>query len=147
MPTEDISQLEITPADHEPTGDFTVGGDLHVVGNAGVDGNLDVKGGPWFDVKAFGAIGDGIINDTSAIQAALAAAGEGGTFFFPKGTYLITAALNPPNKSRLLGAGGSRGVQTGEPPPSVIKRTSGNAAIISTGSRQVIIERLGFKGA
>ena len=40
------------------------------------------------NVKDFGAVGDGVANDTVAIQAAVTAA-AGGTVFFPAGTYLV----------------------------------------------------------
>ena len=41
-------------------------------------------------VKDFGAVGDGVTDDTAAIQAAL---NVGGSIFFPKGTYLISDPL------------------------------------------------------
>jgi Pectate lyase superfamily protein len=46
-------------------------------------------------VKDFGAIGDGIANDTAAIQTAINATigTGGGALFFPAGTYRITAKL------------------------------------------------------
>ena len=50
-----------------------------------------------FNVKSpdYGAVGDGVTNDQAAISAALAAAvaAGGGTVFFPKGTYLISTAI------------------------------------------------------
>ncbi len=39
-------------------------------------------------VKEFGAVGDGVHEDTGSIQAAINALPEGGRLFFPKGTYL-----------------------------------------------------------
>lgn len=46
-------------------------------------------------VKDFGAVGDGVTDDTSAIAAAYAAliASGGGKLFFPEGTYLTTDTL------------------------------------------------------
>jgi hypothetical protein len=46
-------------------------------------------------VKDFGAVGDGVTNDTAAIQAAidLIESIGGGTVFIPAGTYLLSAAL------------------------------------------------------
>lgn len=50
-----------------------------------------------YNVKnpAYGAVGDGVTNDQTAIAAAHAAAvaAGGGIVFFPKGTYLITTAI------------------------------------------------------
>jgi hypothetical protein len=43
------------------------------------------------NVKDFGAVGDGVTDDTAAFNAAAAAAGSTGGVFVPKGTYLISA--------------------------------------------------------
>ena len=65
------------------------------------------------DVRDYGAVGDGTTDDTAAIQAALDAAdslasnsgGTGGargvTVWFPRGTYRITAALDPITKDNI----------------------------------------------
>ena len=46
--------------------------------------------GVWFNVKSYGATGQGKVNDAAAINKAITAASEagGGTVFFPAGTYL-----------------------------------------------------------
>jgi parallel beta-helix repeat protein len=50
------------------------------------------KGGQ-VNVKAYGAVGDGVTNDTAAFNKALAAcAVDGGTCLVPEGTYLISAS-------------------------------------------------------
>ncbi len=59
----------------------------------------------WFDVTSptFGALGDGITDDTLAIQAACDAVPVTGgirTVYFPSGTYIITGQLNL-NKNNL----------------------------------------------
>ncbi len=47
-------------------------------------------GAPSFDIRQFGAVGDGKVADTAAIQKAIdtAFAAGGGTVVFPRGTYL-----------------------------------------------------------
>jgi hypothetical protein len=47
----------------------------------------------YTSVQAFGAKGDGLANDTHAIQAAIAAAPAGGTVWFPPGTYMVSKTL------------------------------------------------------
>lgn len=43
-------------------------------------------------VKDFGAVGDGVVDDTAAIQSAIAATqGSGGRLFFPPGTYMVSS--------------------------------------------------------
>ena len=53
-------------------------------------GNIGFKGGGLYDVRAYGAVGDGVTDDSAAIQAACDAASNGGTVLFPEGTYLVS---------------------------------------------------------
>lgn len=46
------------------------------------------------NVKDFGAIGDGVADDTAAIQAAFDAVGTNGEVYFPAGTYKTSSAIN-----------------------------------------------------
>lgn len=54
-----------------------------------VSGNSVVSADKEFDVRAYGAKGDGTTDDSTAIQAALDAAREGGRVVFPFGTYRL----------------------------------------------------------
>lgn len=54
------------------------------------------------DVKTAGAAGDGVTDDTAAIQAAL---NNGGCVYFPKGTYRITGTLYPKSNTKMFGCG------------------------------------------
>jgi hypothetical protein len=63
-----------------------------------------------FDVRAYGATGNGRTDDTGAIRAALAAAESagGGTIYFPAGIYLIDPALGEfvvDSRMTILGSG------------------------------------------
>lgn len=55
------------------------------------------KGELLINVKDFGAVGDGVTDDTAAIQAAINSFGSGGlgpgNLYFPPGDYLISASL------------------------------------------------------
>ena len=63
----------------------------------------------WFNVMDYGAIGNGVADDTTAIQNAINAASNGGTVYFPSGTYGISSPLNVTNNRgvTLLGSGGN----------------------------------------
>jgi len=60
-----------------------------------VSNSLSIKGPrPWADVRAYGAVGDNVTDDTTAIQAAITAIpSTGGTVFLPQGNYKVTASL------------------------------------------------------
>ncbi len=75
------------------------------------------------NVKDFGALGGGVGNDTTAIQAAITAAGNG-VVLFPAGTYLFNATLTRP--------GGQ--VWRGESPTATVLKWTGanNANLIAT---------------
>lgn len=67
--------------------------------------NVELKLAQTISVKDFGAVGDGVQNDTTAVQNAINAAPVGSTVYFPAGTYLVTDAITI-NKSLVIrGAG------------------------------------------
>lgn len=87
-----------------------------LVASPAVGAEVDAAAGPIYDVRAYGAVGDGIADDTEAFLGALTdarAVPEGGaTLLVPPGTYAL-------GKSLLLGPGmtvqayGARLVRTG----------------------------------
>lgn len=56
-------------------------------------------------VKDFGAVGDGVANDTAAIVAAIAAVGAQGSVLLPSGNYRTTSTIELPNLVNLIGHG------------------------------------------
>jgi len=71
------------------TGSFT-GGDI-------------ITKGPWADVRAYGATGDGVTDDTAAVQAALNASLN---VYFPVGNYVVSN-LTPRDGQHIFGTGTS----------------------------------------
>lgn len=100
---------------------------------------------PYINVKDYGAIGDGITNDTDAILNAISA-GSGKTIFFPSGTYKTTDKLTlSSNDTKICGAGKNQTIIAwtgGNGSYSVGAGTNygqtGTAAIVVTASRCVI---------
>lgn len=65
-----------------------------------------------FSVAAYGAAGDGVTDDTDAIQLAIDA-GAGGVVYFPSGSYVISGNLSvPANTAVTAGAGRATITQT-----------------------------------
>jgi hypothetical protein len=70
-------------------------------------------------VKDFGAVGDGVTDDTAAIQAAITSLGaNGGEVFVPKGNYVITSRLNIAGIKTLKIRGLSNGINDPRAQPS-----------------------------
>jgi len=68
--------------------------------------SVTFKDGPWIDVRAYGAAGDGSTDDTAAIQAAInAVPTTGGTVFFPTGEYKTTYAIILKSNLNIKGSG------------------------------------------
>jgi hypothetical protein len=62
----------------------------------------------WTNVKSYGAVGDGVTDDTAAVQAALNATGPGGVTYLPVGAFAISAPLVIPPAVTLLGSHANR---------------------------------------
>jgi hypothetical protein len=105
----------------------------------GAYGPIYDEGGAVFNVKnlAYGATGNGSTDDTTAVQAAITAAGvHGGTVYFPDGTYATAAGIVAPNNPNIKYAGAGLS--------SKILATSTNAPFTITG--QAFVEDLVFDG-
>ena len=92
--------------------------------------------GKVVSVKEFGARGDGVADDSAAIQRTINAVTDGTTIGFPSGTY-ITSNFTVKNRSRLSFVGEGRN--------SLIKQKTGAQRIATfTGSRDIVITDLAF---
>lgn len=98
-------------------------------GTGAVARTVDSKLEDMVSVKDFGAVGDGIADDTAAIQAAI---DSGKAAFVPKGTYKITATLNLNNGYKALIGDCSL--------PIINKTTAGPAIRIGTTGGAVLNE-------
>ena len=60
---------------------------------------------PFYNVKYFGAIGDGIVDDSTAIQNTINTARDagGGVVYFPSGTYYFSKSITFASNIKLLG--------------------------------------------
>jgi hypothetical protein len=87
-------------------------------------------------VKDFGAVGDGVADDTAAIQAAISSITSlGGSVFFPSGSYLISSTIVLPELHSIRLVGEGNGSQNTGYSATVIKKAStlsGEAIVINT---------------
>jgi hypothetical protein len=96
----------------------------------------------WINVKSQGAQGNGVADDTAAIQRAInAIPAQGGTVYFPAGQYKISSTLTIGNGSsgaistignnlRLLGQGGPTNIAFGDSKAGVALVWAGGASIM-----------------
>lgn len=92
-------------------------------------------------VKDFGAVGDGVVDDTTAIQEALTA---GGTVLFPAGTYRITSSLNIPANTIMQGQGRANSIIKVD--GAFIGATRIYASKAPTNVMKIEVRGLGFQG-
>jgi hypothetical protein len=103
-----------------------------------VQGNITKKAtvnslGPTVNVKAYGATGDGVTDDTAAIQAACTAANG---VFFPSGTYKVTTPVTLKSNNMVFGEGASSVIlYTGT-------ATSQGALYANSGSNAAYVENI-----
>jgi parallel beta-helix repeat protein len=93
-----------------------------------------------FNVKDYGAVGDGVTQDITAIRATITAAPEGSTIFFPAGTYRINGLIPSNAKSNLTFQGAGMFVST------ITTTTAGLALLQPQGGFAInlTIQDLGF---
>src|SRR5438105_3897291 len=110
------------------------------------NGDVYFKSGrPWIDVRAYGAVGDGVADDTSPFQSAFNAWKTGsyaGRLYIPPGTYLITTSINATRATY-------GGVVEGAGVSSVIscQLAAGTPCLDFTGSQYVVVRDVQIVGS
>jgi hypothetical protein len=102
-------------------------------GSPGRDGAATL---PYFVVTDYGVVGDGVADDTAAIQAAIdaCAADDGGEVRFPAGFFNISAPIIVPEGVSLWGVGGAWAkVQGAARPLTLFKCMTATAKVIVRG--------------
>jgi hypothetical protein len=92
----------------------------------------------YYNVKDYGAVGNGTTNDVAAVQAAInaAVAAGGGIVYFPVGSYLCSSPLNIGGNSVTLAGVGGLGQYSITPASSLVYSGSGTGAFINGKSRR-----------
>jgi hypothetical protein len=102
----------------------------------GVATNVEAKLAQTVSVKDFGAVGNGVANDTAAIQAAIDALPNGGTLYLPEGTYKVDTLLFPDDLAAInfIGAGMDATILLMNSPSNPVIAVPANPAIRNVGS-------------
>lgn len=93
---------------------------------------LPEKLSDFVSVKDFGAVGDGVTDDTVAIQNAINSldSQNGGLLYIPQGTYIIDAPLILPNGVSLIGSGVDS---------TILEKTSATASTVQSTATPVFL--------
>lgn len=94
-----------------------------------------------FNVKVFGAVGNGVSDDSAAINIAISAcsAVSGGTVFIPRGTYYIGSSITMLSNIKLLGDGRASTILISD------MATSNNRGIVNINNKNnMVIEGITF---
>lgn len=90
------------------------------------------------NVQSYGAVANGVTDDTAAIQAAAnAAAAKGLQLYFPPGTYVVSAALHMPSNTVWIAAPGT----------ATLLATKGNPVITSVETANDVVSGLTLEGS
>lgn len=110
-----------------PTGSLSVSLTAVALGLASAANTSVPTDQEWLTVKDFGAVGDGVADDTAAINRAITESAIGGAVLFPPGTYKVTG-ITVAKRVDLIGIGQGGGTTTGA---GATLTSTTNAAILT----------------
>ncbi|AWI10270.1 glycoside hydrolase family 28 protein [Ereboglobus luteus] len=122
---------------------LVAGAGTTATGTVGAPPASDIRAPHFFDIRAYGAIGDGVTLNTAAIQAAIDAAHEanGGVVLVPSGTFLSgtlelksNVTLHLATQGKILGSTRAEDYHAGR----AIPRGNGNIVFISAADAENI---------
>ncbi len=134
-----FSTDEVTPGSYEvwvhngAGGEFGWSGPLSLTVSGTSPWNCQSSGPSTFNVRSYGAYGNGVGDDTVAITNAISAAGKYAlnarhpyaTIYFPPGIYMVSTGFRPPSNVCFMGSGISNWqTQTGSTGSASILRLS-----------------------
>jgi len=128
-----------------------LGGGFIQAGTGAVQRTVESKLQDVVSVKDFGAVGDGVTDDTSAIQAAIDSSGSNSVIQFGSGTYLISSAIKIDGTGRnlsgvkLVGSATLK-LATGVQRQNIIEAISGENHVIEGLRLEHNADRGGFFG-
>jgi parallel beta-helix repeat protein len=125
-----LSGIEVMVIQVLPVGDTTASQVSFTQAGSTYGRNVQLKLQEFVSVKDFGAIGDGVTDDTAAIQATIDAVGSagGGSVYIPVGTYNLTSSLTVTNDYvSIIGDGSSASILLGNNPANWIIKFNADA--------------------
>lgn len=103
-----------------------------------------INGAP-FNVKDYGAVGDGITNDTAAIQNAISAAGTN-TLYWPEGAYLITTPLTMSAAVNWYFEGSTSPLSAILPPARIVKAAAMAGDCLTFTGQSIVLDGIAVVG-
>jgi hypothetical protein len=106
-----------------------------------------LPGDVGYNVMAFGAVGDGTADDTTAIQVAFSSSAQ--RIFIPDGTYKITASLTLDGNKCVEGAGSNVGMSTIRLENNAILEVVkvGSNSMFGGSIKNIVTDRVTYSGA
>ena len=115
-------------------------------GTGAVATTVQTKLREWVSVKDFGAVGDGVTDDTAAIQNADAYCTASGKTLYFSGTFLVSSALTFTGKSNWLFQGATGTTSSDLPQSRLIKKSTVAGDLLTFTGGGIVLDNLAIVG-